>query len=59
MKQKTAIIKLCQMIESLALDCSDHLKNQHNQTENDKPRFYFDNIAKQTQELRLELEKKE
>jgi len=56
---RQGLIKVCQTIESLALDCSEHLEKQHNQKPNDKPRFFFDNIARQTQEVRLKIEKEE
>lgn len=53
---KQKIDEILSFIESLAIDCSQHLQDQHNQTNpNDKPRFYFDNIAKQAQELRKEV----
>lgn len=55
MKQKEKIDKILSLLESLAVDCSDHMKNQHGQTNpNDKPRFFFDNIADQARELRKE-----
>jgi len=48
--------KLFALINALALNCSDHMKNEHSQkSPNDKPRYYFDNIAKQTRDLRDEV----
>lgn len=55
MTKEKQIMKLAQIMYSLALDCSEHLQKQHNQEPNDKPRFYFDNIAKQCEELLKEL----
>lgn len=46
---------LVQLLHCIAQDCAEHLKDQHEQGVNDKPRFYFDNIAKQTLDLLKEL----
>lgn len=56
MTEAEIIRKMIQLIASIAIDCSDHLKNQHSQGENSKPRFYFDNIVKQAQDLLAEVE---
>ena len=53
---KDDVFKILQFIDSLALDCSQHLKEQHNQNPNDKPRFYFDSIAKQVEDWIKEIE---
>ena len=53
--KKEQIKQMLDLIISLALDCSEHLTKQHNQKENDKPRFFFDNIAKQARDLRDEI----
>ena len=53
---KQQLIHLIDLIMSLAIDCSDHLEDQHNQTNpNDKPRFFFDNIAEQAKDLRNQI----
>lgn len=53
---KDQVTRLFSLIHSLAVDCSQHLREQHGQDNpNDKPRFYFDNIAQHVFNLRDEI----
>ena len=59
MKEKKVLWQILQDIEFLATNCSEHLQKQHQQGPNDKPRFYFDNIAKNAIERRKKLDVEE
>ena len=52
---KEQIKELITNVYCLALGCSQHLEEQHEQGENDKPRYFFDNIAKALRKLDEEI----
>lgn len=56
-KYKEILKEIVDVIVSLAVDCSQHLREQHHQEKNDTPRCYFENIEHRMEELRRKIDR--